>query len=170
MSILRRPSVAGPWSWPPIVALLYSFEFAAPDSGRVLTRLAEKPADEKPAIVPFLASRGAELWLAAYGVTRYDIQASRGALAPKWINDEQGVVLHAPLVAGSAIAYITRSAHSGATPRRSTVSVAIGFGNCAWASPWPRRQFSPANPIRRSRLPRPAGCMKCRQPGLPPAS
>ena len=45
----------------------YSFELGPPDSGRILTKLAEKPADEKPPIVPFLA-RGAELWLAGYGI------------------------------------------------------------------------------------------------------
>lgn len=91
---------------------LYSFELGPPDSGRILTKLAEKPADDKEPIVPFLAARGAELWLGGYGVTRYDVQASRGALAPKWINDDQSVVLHAPLVMGAALVYATRGSSS----------------------------------------------------------
>ena len=36
---------------------LYSFELGPPDSGRILTKLAEKPPDDKQPIVPFLASR-----------------------------------------------------------------------------------------------------------------
>ncbi len=95
---------------------LYSFELGPPDSGRILTSLAEKPPDNKPQIVPFLAAHGAELWLAGYGITRYDVQASRGALDPKWINDDQSVVLHAPLVMGPTLVYATRGANApGAT-------------------------------------------------------
>jgi outer membrane protein assembly factor BamB len=96
---------------------LYSIELGAPDGGKILTKLAEKPPDDKPPIVPFLAARGSELWLAGYGLTRYDVQASRGALAPKWIDDDQAVVLHPPAVVGPAVIFVTRS------PRTAGASV-----------------------------------------------
>jgi len=88
---------------------LYTFELGAPDSGRIMTKLAEKPPEDKQPIVPFVASRGTELWLGGYGLTRYNIQAARGALSPKWINDDQSVVLNAPRVAGQTVIYATRS-------------------------------------------------------------
>ncbi len=94
---------------------LYSFELGAPDSGKILTKLAEKPPDDKPPLVPSIASRGSELWVCGLGVTRYDIQAARGALAPKWIKDEQGIVLHAPTITGPALVFASRSERSPGT-------------------------------------------------------
>ena len=61
---------------------LYSFELNAPDSGPPLTRLSDKPPDERPAIVPFVALNGKELWLSGYGLTRYDIQACAAPFRP----------------------------------------------------------------------------------------
>ncbi len=108
---------------------LYSFELGAPDSGRILTKLAEKPPDDKPPLVPHLAVRGSELWLAGYGLTRYDVQSSRGALSPKWINGEQGVVLHAPAVLGPAIVFVTRG---GQTPGATATAVNGVDGSRFW--------------------------------------
>jgi outer membrane protein assembly factor BamB len=101
---------------------LYSFELNPPDSDHILTKLSEKPPDEKAPIVPFVASRGTELWLSGYGVTRYDIQSSRGALAPKWIVDDQGVVLHAPQVLGPVVVFASHGERSAGV----TVSAVAG--------------------------------------------
>ncbi|MBI2823160.1 MAG: PQQ-binding-like beta-propeller repeat protein [Planctomycetia bacterium] len=82
---------------------LYSFEIGAPGAGRTLTKVAEKPADERTPLVRFAVLRGAELWLAGYGLTRYDMQASRGLLAPKWVDNDRAVAVHSPQVRGSVI-------------------------------------------------------------------
>lgn len=87
---------------------IYSLEMGPPDAGKPLTKVAEKPADEKPPRVEYPVMRNSEMWLAGYGLTRYDMQAARGALNPKWIDNTDATVVHAPSIMGAAIVYATQ--------------------------------------------------------------
>jgi outer membrane protein assembly factor BamB len=84
---------------------LYSFEVAAAGQSPVLTKAADKPADEQPPLVRFPILQSGELWVAGIGLTKFDIQAARGRLAPKWIDDDGDVLLRSPEVIGRTIVF-----------------------------------------------------------------
>ncbi len=84
---------------------IYSFEVAPAGQSPVLTKTAEKPAEELPPLVRFPVLQSGELWVGGAGLTKYDIQAARGRLQPKWIDDDRDVVLYSPEVIGRTIVY-----------------------------------------------------------------
>jgi len=87
---------------------IYSLEMGPPDSGKPLTKVAEKPADDKAPRVEYPVMHNSQMWLAGYGLTRYDMQAARGALNPKWIDNDQAIAVHAPTIQGAAIIYTSQ--------------------------------------------------------------
>jgi len=108
---------------------IYSFEIGPPDSGKPLTKVAEKPADERPPRIEFPVSRNSEMWLAGYGLTRYDMQAARGSLTPKWVDNDQSVAVHAPSIQGSAIVYAVKREE---TPGVTVIAVNGADGKHFW--------------------------------------
>jgi len=84
---------------------IYTFEVAAVGQKPVLTKTADKPAEEQSPLVRFPVLQSGELWVAGLGLTKYDIQSARGRLAPKWIDDDNDTVLYAPEVIGRTIVF-----------------------------------------------------------------
>ncbi|HEX5444333.1 MAG TPA: PQQ-binding-like beta-propeller repeat protein [Pirellulales bacterium] len=82
---------------------IYTYEINPPDSGKPLTLVADKPAETRAPLIRYPLLRDAELWVAGYGLTKYDIQSSRGRLEPKWVKDETDAMLEPPTVAGSVV-------------------------------------------------------------------
>ena len=82
---------------------IYTYEINPPDTGKPLTLVADKPAETRAPLVRYPLLRNAELWVAGYGLTKYDIQSSRGQLEPKWIRDETDTMLGPPVATGDVV-------------------------------------------------------------------
>ncbi|HEX7446568.1 MAG TPA: PQQ-binding-like beta-propeller repeat protein [Pirellulales bacterium] len=82
---------------------IYTYEINPPDSGKPLTLVADKPAETRSPLIRYPLLRDAELWVAGYGLTKYDIQSSRGRLEPKWVKDETDAMLEPPAVVGNVV-------------------------------------------------------------------
>lgn len=82
---------------------IYTYEINPPGAGSPLTLVADKPAETRAPLVRYPLLRDAELWVAGYGLTKYDIQSSRGRLEPKWVKDESDPMLEPPAVTGDVV-------------------------------------------------------------------
>ncbi|OYV48473.1 MAG: hypothetical protein B7X10_03015, partial [Burkholderiales bacterium 21-58-4] len=67
---------------------IYSFEINPPDPGPPLIKVAEKPAEDRAPLVRYPLLKDTQLWVGGLGLTKYDVQASRGKLDPRWVKDE----------------------------------------------------------------------------------
>lgn len=82
---------------------IYTYEINPPDAGSPLTLVADKPAEMRAPLARYPLLRNAELWVAGYGLTKYDIQSARGQLDPKWVKDETDTMLEPPLATGDVV-------------------------------------------------------------------
>lgn len=82
---------------------LYSFEINPPDPGPPLVKVADTPPEDRAPLIRYPLLRETQLWVAGLGVTKYDVQASRGKLDPKWVKDESDVFLEQPRVIGDVL-------------------------------------------------------------------
>lgn len=87
---------------------LYSFEINPPDPGPPLVKVADTPAEDRAPLVRFPLLKDTQLWVAGLGVTKYDVQASRGKLDPRWVKDESDVFLEQPRVIGDVLFHARR--------------------------------------------------------------
>jgi outer membrane protein assembly factor BamB len=87
---------------------IYSFEINPPDPGPPLTKVAEKPADDRSPLVRFPLLKDTQLWVAGIGLTKYDVQASRGKLDPRWIKDEGDIFIEQPSLVDKVLFHARR--------------------------------------------------------------
>lgn len=109
--------------------VLYLFELAADDHAEPLNLLAERVASSRPDVIRYAAALGGQLWLAGDGLTRFDVQALRGRVAPAWTVLAGDICTQPPLVAGSTVVCVRR--RSG-LPGVAVAAVDAASGDTRW--------------------------------------
>lgn len=82
---------------------LYSFEINPPDPGPPLTKVADRPPEDRPPLVRYPFLQDSQLWVGGLGLSKYDVQASRGKLDPRWIIDESDIFIEPPTLIGEVL-------------------------------------------------------------------
>ncbi len=89
-------------------AAYYVFELSGTDPKTPLMKVAEITAAGEEGIVHFALFARSRFWIADNQLARYDVQASRGRLVPKWIVDETCGFLMPPEAVGQAVVGVRR--------------------------------------------------------------
>lgn len=87
---------------------LYSFEVSTKEGGDTLNKIAEKAATDAAPVDRFAFANLEGLWVGDTGLKKYDVQAARGEMPPKWTIDPQDVVLQPLQAAGEAVIHARR--------------------------------------------------------------
>lgn len=82
---------------------VYLFEIGPPDGSVPLTKIAQIEADKSDPVIRYIAVDRQNLWVAARGVTKYEVQAARGRLAPAGTRFRDDVFLQSPQPVGEAV-------------------------------------------------------------------
>jgi outer membrane protein assembly factor BamB len=84
------------------------FEVGGAEAKTPLRQIAESAVEGADNLIRFPLLQGGQLWIADNRLTKYDVQAARGRLEPKWIEDEQSAFLQPPLAVGQAVVAVRR--------------------------------------------------------------
>lgn len=86
------------------------FEISGTDEKKPLGKIAETLIGGPENLTRFALMQSGRFWIADTRFTRYDVQAARGQLVPRWVDDDDSV-FQQPLVAlGPAIFHVRRKA------------------------------------------------------------
>lgn len=85
-----------------------AFEVTMGEEDTPLKKIAETRLEGQQKRIRFPLVQGGRLWIADQQFTRYDIQASRGQLVPRWIADEGSAFQQPPVIVGQAIVHVRR--------------------------------------------------------------
>jgi len=91
-------------------AAYYVFELSGTDPKQPLMKVAEIGSAGDEGLIHFALLERSRFWVADKQLARYDVQASRGRLVPKWIIDEGSAFLLPPVAVGQAVVSVLRAA------------------------------------------------------------
>jgi outer membrane protein assembly factor BamB len=86
------------------------YELSSTDAKAPLRELGETTLEGGENLIRFPLLRGGQFWIADTRLTKYDVQAARGRLMPKWIADQNGAFLQPPTAVGGTIMCVQRRA------------------------------------------------------------
>lgn len=84
------------------------FELSVTDAKTPLREIGKTVIESDKHLMRYVAMQGGQFWIADNCLTKYDVQASRGGLAPKWVNNEGCIFLQPPAVVGRAVVSVYR--------------------------------------------------------------
>lgn len=84
------------------------YEISATNVKIPMREIADTAIDGGENLIRFPLLRRGRFWIADTRLTKYDIQAARGRLMPKWIADQEGPFLQPPTVVGEAVICVQR--------------------------------------------------------------
>lgn len=108
---------------------LYSFEVSTKEQGETLNKIAQKAATGSAPVDRYVFANLEGLWVGDAGLKKYDVQAARGEMPPKWTIDAQDVVLQPLQAAGEAVIHVRR--RSG-FPGAAVSAVRMDTGDRIW--------------------------------------
>ncbi|MEN6459078.1 MAG: PQQ-binding-like beta-propeller repeat protein [Thermoguttaceae bacterium] len=79
------------------------FDVGGAQAKEPLRQIAESAVEGAPNVVRFPLLQAGQLWIADNRLAKYDVQATRGRLEPKWIEDDQSAFLQPPVAVGQAV-------------------------------------------------------------------
>ena len=84
------------------------FELGAAEAKTPLRDIAKATIEGADNLIRFALMRDGQFWIADNRLTKYDVQAARGRLTPRWSIDEDSVFLQAPVAVGQAVVTVRR--------------------------------------------------------------
>ena len=111
------------------------FEISGDDEKKPLGLIAEGEAadddllDGNESLIRFPFLIGGQAWISDSQLTRYDIQAARGILQGKWIQNPGSPTLQPPMVIGQAIYHVRRKL---GMPGVLVAALDVGEGDTVW--------------------------------------
>lgn len=93
---------------------IYVFELSGEDEKKPLGQIAKGKVandnllDGSESLIRFPLLIGGQAWVADSHLTRYDVQAARGVLQDKWIQNPGSPTLQPPMAIGQAVYYVRR--------------------------------------------------------------
>ena len=134
--VSTSPSVSGPRM---LVASdqgdIHVFELSGDDKENPLGLIAEgKSPDDgllggNESLIRFPFLIGGQAWVADSQLTRYDVQAARGLLQDKWVQNSGSPTLQPPMAFGETICYVRRKL---GMPGVLVAALDVGEGNTVW--------------------------------------
>ena len=84
------------------------FELSATNAKTPLRNVADLAIEGGPDLTRFALMQNGQFWIADNRLTKYDVQAARGRLMPKWIDNEDSAFLQPPVAFGQAVVSVRR--------------------------------------------------------------
>ena len=84
------------------------FELSGSNTKTPLHDVAETSVEGAANLVRFALMQSGQFWIADNRLTKYDVQAARGRLMPKWPVDEDSAYLQPPVAFGQAVVTVRR--------------------------------------------------------------
>ena len=116
---LQQIRLSGHVSTPPLVdgrrvlvtttaGVVRVFELSGSNTKTPLHDVAETSVEGAANLVRFALMQSGQFWIADSRLTKYDVQAARGRLMPKWPVDEDSAYLQPPVAFGQAVVTVRR--------------------------------------------------------------
>ena len=86
------------------------FELSATDAKTPFREVAQTAIEEGEAtnLTRFALMQNGQFWIADNRLTKYDVQAARGRLSPKWIDSPDSAYLQPPVAVGQTVVSVRR--------------------------------------------------------------
>ncbi|MEN6451605.1 MAG: PQQ-binding-like beta-propeller repeat protein, partial [Thermoguttaceae bacterium] len=119
LKLVQQISLGGVVAMPPMIdgrrvmtattsGIVRVYEAGGADAKNPLRQIAEYAVEGADNVVRYPLFQDGQLWIADNRLTKYDIQAARGRLESKWVEDAQNVFLQPPMAVGQAVVAVHR--------------------------------------------------------------